>query len=256
MDSLHIDESSSQLVTFPDSSLPPNDPLFDFTQWIFPNINFTCNANITGWRLRVNDSTDSGNAQGSIPQSVTWRLQHSFSSTDSYILHSITNESQAAVTTNEAGIYEYTPSQSISVQTGDIVGIMMPPNDDKRTRSVRPLFLRLLEGNSSTVSCSRLGDSQHFFLADGTCLNQQQRQFFYIPLLTAITSQILTTTNSPLISGPVLLDSIVALSPSPSPTSTVINVAPTIAFSVSTAPPAQDEVISPTTTSELAKILD
>ena len=188
---LDVNESTADLVALPDSSLPYNNPLHYFTQWIFPNLNFTCNANIISWRLRVNDSTDLdlGNIQGlrSIPQIAIWRLQNSFG--DSYILHSITNDSQASVIAIEAGVYEYTPSQPVSVQTGDIIGITMPPNDDERMTSVRPLFLKLSgEGNSSTtVSCTRLGDSQYFFLADGMCLNQQEQQSFYIPLLTAIT---------------------------------------------------------------------
>ena len=136
----------------------------------------------------MNDSIDSGNTLIlSIPQFSTWRLQNSFSSSDSYVLHSITNDSQATVTITKADIYEYAPSEPVSVQAGDIVGIMMPPNDDERMKSIRPVFLRLSEGNSSTVSCTRLGDGQHFFLADGMCLNQQQS--LYIPLLTAIIGQ-------------------------------------------------------------------
>jgi hypothetical protein len=189
LDSLYANDSISDLVTLPDSSLPFSDPLFDFAQWIFPDINFTCSVTITSWRMRVNDSIDSGNTQSPIPQITTWRLQNSFGNMEVYILQSTTNESQADVTISEAGIYEYTPSQPISVQAGDIVGITMPPSDDERTESVtiKPLFLRLPEGNSSTVSCARLGDSQYFFLDNGMCLYQQQQLSLYIPLLTAIT---------------------------------------------------------------------
>ena len=128
---LDVNESTADLVALPGSSLPYNNPLHYFTQWIFPNLNFTCNASITSWRLRVNGSTDLdlGNIQGlrSIPQIAIWRLQNSFGNRDSYILHSITNDSQASVITTEAGVYEYTPSQPVSVQTGDIIGITMPP---------------------------------------------------------------------------------------------------------------------------------
>ena len=88
----------------------------------------------------------------------------------------------------EGGVYEYSPSKPISIQAGDIVGITMPPSDDERTKSVaiKPLFLRLPESNSSTISCVRLEDSQHFFLDNGMCLYQQQQLSLYVPLLTAI----------------------------------------------------------------------
>ena len=188
--SLYINDSTSDLVTLPDPSLPLTNPLFDFTQWIFPNINFTCSANITSWRLRVNDSIDSGNTQQRpLPQITTWRLQNSFGNRETYILQSTTNESLGDVAITEGGVYEYSPSKPISVQAGDIVGITMPPSDyDERMKrvAIKPLFLRLPEGNSSTVSCVRLGDSQHFFLDDRMCLFQQQQQSLYIPLLTAI----------------------------------------------------------------------
>ena len=111
-----------------------------------------------------------------------------FGNKETYIFQSTTNESLGDVTITEDGVYEYTPSKPISVQAGDIVGITVPPSDDERIKSVtiKPLFLRLPEGNSSTVSCARLGDSQHFFLDDGMCLFQQQQLSLYIPLLTAI----------------------------------------------------------------------
>ena len=197
----------------------------------------------------MNDSIDSRNTWiPSIPQIATWRLQNSFGGSNSYVLHSITNDSQATVTITEANVYEYTPSEPISVQAGDIVSIMMPPNDDKRTKSVRPLFLRLYKGNSSTVSCTRLGNSQHFFLADGMCLNQLQQQFLYIPLLTAITNEIVATIYSTY--------STMAPSPSLGPTPTIINVAPTVtmAHTVSTVRPAQGKDTS-STTSELALLI-
>ena len=137
----------------------------------------------------MNASIESGNdtLERSIPQITTWRLQNSFGDNDNYILQSITNESQATVAITETYIYEYTPPQPIPVQAGDIVGITMPINDDETMVSVKPLFLKLPEGNTSTVSCTRLGESHGFFLADRMCLNQQEQQSLYIPLLTAIT---------------------------------------------------------------------
>jgi hypothetical protein len=112
LDSLHVNDSTSDVVTLPDSNLPFNDPLFGFTQWIFPDINFTCSATITSWRMRVNDSIGSGNTQSPIPQITTWRLLYinSIDNRETYILQSTTNESQADVTVSKGGIYEYTPS--------------------------------------------------------------------------------------------------------------------------------------------------
>ena len=59
---------------------------------------------------------------------------------------SITNKSQAMLKMGAGStLIEYTPSQPLPVQAGDIVGIMMP-SKDAAMFSVRPLFLRLPEG--------------------------------------------------------------------------------------------------------------
>ena len=49
-----IDETGSMIVALPNSSLSDDDrfdrnPLSDFTQWIFPNVKFTCNGSVTTW---------------------------------------------------------------------------------------------------------------------------------------------------------------------------------------------------------------
>ncbi len=192
LDSNIIDETISMTAAFPNSSLPNDNPLFDFTQWNFPNLNFTCNGYIVKWRLRVNATMESIN-QKPTPHIISWRLQNSFGTQNNYILESSTNESQINVTDSEisGSVYiEYTPPSPVPIQRGDFIGIMMPVGDDDRALSVRPLFLRLPEGNSSTISCVTEGDSQFFFLQDQMCLDQQRQQSRYIPLVSAIFSEL------------------------------------------------------------------
>ena len=87
--------------------------------------------------------------------------------------------------------YEYTPSPPTPVQTGDIVGIIMPVDESDRALSVRPLFLRLPEGNSSTISCVPPSSNlQQIILVNGMCINEDNRQSEYIPLIFPIFSEL------------------------------------------------------------------
>ena len=220
-----IDETSSTIVAFP-SDLSGNVP-FNFVQWIFPNIRFTCNGYVTTWRLRVNNSMETENTLRPIPQITTWRLaMRQFGNNENYMPQSNTTDSQATMKMDgESVYYEYTPSSPTSVQAGDIVGIMMPNSDDERMRSARPLFLMLPQGNSSTISCVSLRGSQLFQLQNRMCPNPApERQSQYIPLLSAILSEIpnniyhlfhYTLNNS------LSLDRVTPSSESPSPTATV-----------------------------------
>ena len=89
----------------------------------------------------------------------------------------------------------FTTSPPIPVQAGDIVGIRLPlVNDDQLT--IKPLFLRLPEGNSSTISCAGLRDSSNISQFD--TVNQMCRgndpgvqQSLYIPLISANISKLL-----------------------------------------------------------------
>ena len=79
----------------------------------------------------------------------------------------------------------YEPTQSIAVQPGDIVGIMMPVDDNERMESVKPVFVELPDGNLSTYSCARLDDSRQIFLShDQSCIGGPQQLLKYIPLIT------------------------------------------------------------------------
>ena len=130
-----------------------------------------------------------------IPHITTWRLQNSFGLNSIYMLKNITNESQTAVTVLNGSVYiEYTPPSPVPIQKGDVIGIMMAVGEVDRVQGVRSLFLRLPEGNSSTISCARLvinpDLSQQFFLQDRMCSNQQEQQSQYIPLVSAIFSKL------------------------------------------------------------------
>ena len=190
-----INETSSMIVALPNSSLSDGDPsspfsnsLSEFTQWISPNINFTCNGSVIKWRLRVNASIESVNKtiQRPSPHIATWKLDNP--TTSSYTLKSITNESQInVIVTNGSIYYEYTPSPPTPVQAGDFIGILLP---DVGLLNITPLFLRLPEENSNAISCVRLSDSQQIFLPGRKCLNIFEQQLQYIPLVSVILSEL------------------------------------------------------------------
>ena len=177
-----IDENS--IVTLPDSSLPNTDQLSNFRRWIFPNINFTCDGYITSWTLRVNNSMPESMDTTLIPQITTWRLQ---GGNLVYLQQSTTNESQPKIGTRRI---EYTPSPpGIPVRAGDIIGIRL--DDDLLT--IKPLFLRLPQGNS-TISCIGLDGDSGFFqfdTANQMCVSgADEEQSLYIPLISVNISKL------------------------------------------------------------------
>ena len=184
-DSLNV---GSQVV-LPDFNLPSNNLLYNFVQWIFPRVKFTCNGNITSWKLRVNLSGVEFNSDNlrPIPQITTWRERFPQFNFGQYDQQSITNETQATVTITDGGtVYVYTPSQPIPVQSGDIVGITMPSDEDENMKSVKPFYLNLSRSNASTFSCAILTDSKSIFLNSGSCAQPQNEVSGYIPMITAI----------------------------------------------------------------------
>ena len=199
---LDFSETSSMIVPLPNSNLSIDNPLSDFIQWIFPNVKFTCNGFVSTWRLRVNTTNTAMDpvAERPFPQITTWRLdpESTFDANgvrETFNQQTIINVSQANVKM-ESGFtyYEYIPSTPTPVQAGDIVGIMMPAADEDRAQSLRPLFLRLPQGNASSFSCVLLPNSniqpQHLLLVDGMCTNQRDQQSEYIPLVSPIFSEL------------------------------------------------------------------
>ena len=177
---------------FPNSSLPKSSHLFDFSQWMFPNVRFTCNGFITSWRLMVRiDSGFQAEDPLQIPQITTWKLisLNSGLETDNYMQYTITNITEATVKAGD-GYIEYTPSPPTQVHAGDFVGIEMPTGREfKEARMrVRPLFLKLPHENSNATSCLPRVANINFdvvVLSNGLCLNQPDQQYPYIPLLYA-----------------------------------------------------------------------
>ena len=185
-----IDENS--IVTLPDSSLPIDDiVLLSFRQWIFPNINFTCDGYITSWTLTVNNSMPESMDTALIPQITTWR--RFLAGSNFYRQQSITNESQLTSLKTDTRLM-YTPSPpGIPVQAGDIVGISLPTVDDDLL-TIKPLFLRLPQGNSS-ISCAGLQAVSNIFQFD--TVNQMcggndpgEQQSMYIPLISVNISKL------------------------------------------------------------------
>ena len=105
-----------------------------------------------------------------------------------YSQHYITNETQATVTVTDDSIYNYTLSEPLQVQSGDIVGIALPLDDEKNANSIRPLFIHLSENDSDTLSCARRSDSEGFFLLHDfpRCLAGEQQLTGYIPLISVV----------------------------------------------------------------------
>ena len=181
-----IDRNS--IVTLPDSSLSNTDLLSSFRQWIFPNINFTCDGYITSWTLRVNNSMPESMETPLIPLITTWRpLEIAGRRSNFYRQRSITNESQLTSQKIDTQLM-FTPSPpGIPVRAGDIVGIRLPSVDDDML-TIKPLFLRLSQGNSS-ISCAGLdGDTTNFQFdtANQMCGGNDpgQQQSIYIPLIS------------------------------------------------------------------------
>ena len=112
-----------------------------------------------------------------IPQITTWRFESTFNGSDGMTREFFKPQTITEIDASQANLkmdngftyYEYTPSSPTLIQAGDIVGIMMPDDDNARALSLRSLFLRLPEGNTSTISCVCLIISEQIILVNGMC---------------------------------------------------------------------------------------
>ena len=186
-DGIDVSSTSEILIV----TLPDNDLLSNFRRWIFPNINFTCDGYITSWTLRVNNSMPESMDTALIPQITTWRRL--LAGSNFYMLQSITNQSQLTSLKSDTQLM-FTPSPPIPVQAGDIVGIRLPLVDDDMLM-IKPLFLRLPEANSSTISCAGVqGNSEFFFFntVNQRCISNaaEEEQSIYIPLISVNISKL------------------------------------------------------------------
>ena len=129
-----------------------------------------------------------------IPQITTWRL---LAGSNFYRQQSITNESQLTSQKIDTRLM-FTPlPPGIPVQAGDIVGISLPTVDDDML-IIKPLFLRLPQGNSS-ISCAGLqGNSDNMYnffqfdTANQLCVSStEEEQSLYIPLISVNISKLL-----------------------------------------------------------------
>ena len=144
-----------------------NRPNLDFVQWLFPFLRFTCHGNITRWRVRVEEIELDFEAedQWNIPQLMTWRESEIQGPTSpfrptAYERVSITNETLSTIRMNGRSVYEYNLLTPTAVRPGDIVGIQLPLSMETRhSRTTKPLFLELLNGNASMYSYIKLENS-------------------------------------------------------------------------------------------------
>ena len=133
-----------------------------------------------------------------IPQITTWRLESQRNGSDGVLRETFKPQPITEINASQANMkmdggftyYEYSPSPPTTIQAGDIVGIMMPSDDDARAQSCRPLFLRLPEGNASSCVFDPGSNFQQIILVNGMCINPQDQQSEYLPLVSAIFSEL------------------------------------------------------------------
>ena len=154
-------------------------------------MDLTCDGYITSWTLGVNNSMPESMNTPLIPQITIWRPPQ-MAGSNVYTQQSTTNESQLTSQKNDTQLM-FTPSPpGIPVQAGNIVGIRLPSLDDDML-TIKPLFLRLPQGNSS-ISCTGLqGDSDFFFFdtVNQRCISStEEEQSLYIPLISVNISKL------------------------------------------------------------------
>ena len=169
----------------------PDRPNLDFVQWLFPFLRFTCNGNITRWRVRVEEIDLDLEEEGdrwNVPQLTTWREPDVQSPPSpfkitTYERVSITSNTLSTVI-NRGSVYEYNLPTPVAVQPGDIVGIQMPLHMIARQSwTTKPLFLDLVRGNASLNSYSKPENSTVVVIPPPEIIKPLQT---FIPLISVV----------------------------------------------------------------------
>ena len=172
-----------------------NRPNLDYVQWLFPFLRFTCHGTITRWRVRVEeiDLDFEAEDQWHVPQLSTWRKSRveappSLFRPTVYERVSITNETLSTIRMDRGSVYEYKLVTPTEVESGDIVGIQLPLNMEVRhSRTIKPLFLELVSGNSSINSHTKLENSTLVMIPPAEVVQPLQT---FIPLISVRVGEI------------------------------------------------------------------
>jgi len=101
-----------------------NKLIRDKRQQITPDINFTCDGQITKWII----GADWDNNDNLYPELQVWR------NVGNYTYHKINGTFISIATESETSVYEYDNFPPIPFLAGDILGVFVPRNRDSKLR--------------------------------------------------------------------------------------------------------------------------
>ena len=125
-----------------------NVVVVDNRLFIFPNLNFTCEARIVQWRFLAQVENDIVLPSRDLPEMQVWRAGN-----DRYTLCFSTDDDSALNisvedTASNRSLVQYTLSEGAVVQAGDVFGMRIPGGTS--VPRFHPLFLDLGDGNATT----------------------------------------------------------------------------------------------------------
>ena len=146
--------------------------------FIFPNINFTCEARIVKWKFFAQIANGVVLQSRDLPEMQIWR-----EGIDRYTLcFSTDDDSALSITVNDDTanyvLVQYTLSKGVTVQAGDVFGMRVPGGTN--VARFHPLFLDLGAGNAPAYFYVKGQATQQSFLY--TSLTPEEQ---YVPFVAA-----------------------------------------------------------------------
>jgi hypothetical protein len=133
-------------------------------QWIFPDLQFTCNGLVTKWIFEAKPRQSAATC-GVVFE--TWRLNTTSSNTTTtYDRISTTQRSRINFVAQEGAIFTYGLASPVVIEPGDIVGVMI-----RRSCNVLSFNATGIVNDSTSLSYGRDGSNSTFNL-DGTTPSQ------------------------------------------------------------------------------------
>ena len=150
-------------MTVTESSLNINNITIRGNQYLYPELQFTCNGTITKWIFGADGNIqDSRLQQLTEPELQIWRQ----TGPDTYT--KIGFSSVTANATASPNVHEYYPETTLQFQQGDVLGVYYPATD---TRNLFSVYLQSENGplnlinneTSSTTTLSQLSPDGNDF---------------------------------------------------------------------------------------------
>ena len=119
-------------------------PLYDRSQYLYPEMTFSCNGSVTKWIYVASYDRNSNRIKNDLPELQIWRQQspHNYTKIKSSLVD--------GSTMIDANLFEFIPRPPLQFQKDDIFGIYVP----NQNKTALLLYMQILSGPKNVIATS------------------------------------------------------------------------------------------------------